>query len=241
MITTTSGAQLACVGRYVVKVGTGEAGDRIGTQARWLERHPFIAFPAVYVSWGAGYIMERLDPVPWRSMTIPDDWERFTRSVVDRLRDHVWCRPAETAFDLDTHLAFMRRRCENLPGSWPRVQSWAAELDWDVTETLTHGDPTFDNVCLRQSQPVLIDPNPNPAVPSTPVADLANLAQSLHGYEHVKGHPQPLCGLDVLTDGLDADDVEMLRYLTAAKFIRLLNYETTHRPAFASMAWELLA
>ncbi len=233
---STSGADINLRADIVIKSGHGPVATRIRTQAEWLRRHPSPAVPPVLTSSASHYSMPRYREIDWKRLQTPDAWEFVVDAMVSTL-EQIWADPAESTFDLDAHLRFMARRCKNLPGSFPAVKAWAESLSWDEADCLTHGDPTFDNTLTG---PIFIDPNPaRPEVPSTRTADLANIAQSLLGYEHLKyGAPKPLIDPDYLDR--HTEHPETLRYLTAAKVIRLLEYETTHRPTFQKVAADLL-
>lgn len=243
MLQGASGASLSLLdgSDLVIKVGEGAIGERIGVQAEWLERHASPALPKVIHRWDHGMVMERLDPVQWAVV----DHAQLVADIFVALRLHVWSHDTESQFDLAMHEQFVWERCANLKysaGSWPAMQAWMKEVPWEVLEDttcLTHGDPTFDNVCYRNHrQVVLVDPNPAwPGIPSCRIADLAHVAQSLHGYEHLKyGRPMPKCGPKILCEFVNDDEYELLKYLTTVKFIRLLAYETEMRQVFADVA-----
>jgi hypothetical protein len=221
-----------------VKYGPGAVGARVGQQGTWISRHQDIpSLPRIAVTWPRGYVMEPLEPVDWDRV----DWEAHLTQCVDLL-GAFWAKPAEHTVDLDAHLRFVRARAEGLPGVWPALEAWCHDLDWPDA-VLIHGDPTFVNQVRRQTDLVFLDPNPgSPVTPSVRAQDLAHLAQSLHGYEHIKfGAPPPKVTVDTLRDlsGVSDAEWEVVRYLTAVKFVRLLAYEPSGSP-FAQLATDLV-
>jgi hypothetical protein len=222
----------------VAKFGEGPVGERVGAQGAWLEAHQDIpCLPRIAARWAHGYVMEPLEPIDWPTVDI----EAHIATVVDLL-DQIWAQPAETLVDLDAHLRFVQDRCRLLPEAWPNLQAWALDLEWP-DPVLIHGDPTFVNQVRRQTDIVFLDPNPGSlTIPSVRAHDLAHLAQSLLGYEAIKfGWPHPpVVSLDVLHKLSGADDAEwdVVRYLTAVKFVRLLTYD--RRPEFVDIALGLM-
>lgn len=241
----TSGAGVGFFDKYVVKVGEpGPVGDRVAEQAAWLQRHESPALPKVFMAWHDGYIMERLRPIEWRHI---DTWTWLVEDVFAALRKHVWSLPAEVEVDWDRHRRFIQERCElAAPEAAKPLSRWLDDVETlELRSCLIHGDPTFDNTCRRLGRRlVFIDPNPaRPEVPSLEVCDAANVMQSLHGYEHLKyGRPMPNVSMDVVRTitGYDPDEWFALQYFTAAKFARLLAYETDLRPVFRDVLLNLL-
>jgi hypothetical protein len=234
----TGGASGAHLRHGVVKYGPGAVGARVGQQGTWLRAHQDIpSLPRVAVTWPRGYVMEPLEPVDWHRI----DWHAHLAQCV-ALLGAFWAKPAEHPVDLDAHLRFVHARAEGLPGVWPDLEAWALSLDWP-DPVLIHGDPTFCNQVRRQTDLVVLDPNPGSAVtPSVRAQDLAHLAQSLHGYETIKlGAPQPQVTVADLRGiaGCDEGEWSLVRYLTAVKFVRLLAYEPAGSP-FASLARRLV-
>lgn len=234
------------LGDVVVKVGPpGPVGSRVDAQSRWLCDYARPCLPRVLARWPGGYVMEALKPVDWSAV----DWEVIVDRVVASL-ERLWTVHRGYHFRVYEHLEAMKPRCELLPGSYEPMVRWALSLDWRPVHdfcgpglgAVTHGDPTLDNVMHRGATLVLTDPNPSAVPwPAHPVGDLAHLAQSLHGYEHLKrGAPVPTCGPDILDRYVGEEERPLLRYLTAAKFVRLLHYEQALRPVFAEVAWRLI-
>jgi hypothetical protein len=235
----TGGASGATLRLGVAKFGSGAIGARVATQGLWLKAHQDIpCLPRVAVSWPAGYVMEPLEPIDWSTV----DYEAHIVEAVDLLEQQVWSRPAECPLDLDAHLRFVRARCEVLPGVWPALEAWAHDIEWPPP-VLIHGDPTFVNQVRRQTDLVFLDPNPaTPVCPSVRAQDLAHLAQSLHGYEAITfGYPRPTLPVEALQKLSGADDAEwdVVRYLTAVKFVRILTYDS--RPELRDIAAGLVA
>ena len=233
----TGGASGATLRLGVAKFGPGAIGARVAAQGVWLKAHQDIpCLPRVAVSWPAGYVMEPLEPIDWSTV----DYEAHIVEAVDVL-GQVWSRPG-CPLDIDAHLAFVRSRCGSVPDLWPALEAWAHDLEWPAP-TLIHGDPTFVNQVRRQTDLVFLDPNPgSPVNPSVRAQDLAHLAQSLHGYETIKfGWPRPSLPVEALRKHTDGDaEWDVVRYLTAVKFVRLLAYEPRQSP-FAELAARLVA
>ena len=235
----TGGASGATLRLGVAKFGSGAIGARAAAQGVWLKVHRDIpCLPHVAVSWPAGYVMEPLEPIDWSTV----DYEAHVVEAVDLLEQHVWSRPAECPLDLDAHLAFVQRRCGAAPDLWPALHDWACDLEWPPP-VLIHGDPTFVNQVRRQTDLVFLDPNPaSPACPSVRAQDLAHLAQSLHGYEAITfGWDRPTLPVEALQKLSGASDAEwdVVRYLTAVKFVRILTYDP--RPELRDIAERLVA
>lgn len=237
-----SGATIEFVGDVVVKTGPGAVGRRCGTQGAWIVDHPDIqALPRVHAVWSHGYVMETLAPIHWNGVTYADQVEQ----TVAVLQEQFWSQPAEVDIDPDAHLRFVQARCEQAaPDLWEPLNEWAQHLVWPTGGCLIHGDPTFANQCRAGQSLVLIDPNPATRdTPSLRAMDLANIAQSLHGYEAVKfRRRRPAIGPGFLRDllKLDDDEWDLVRFLTATKFVRLLAYETDLRTTFHELAAELV-
>lgn len=232
----------------VLKVGEGAVGERVGREAVWLTQHHDVAcLPGVYAHWDHGYVMEPLEPIQWESPRF--DWRRHVELCLTNLRDQVWVhRTDRVVAPFDFH-EFIWSRCKaSYPTVWRYVKPHIGELldVWhELPNVLTHGDPTFDNQCLRPStgEIVFIDPNPNEHVPPFRASDVACVLQSLHGYEHLKyGAPRPRVTPDYVRDVLDLDDLEWYaaRVLCLCKFVRLLSYETHLRPVFREVIDRLL-
>lgn len=244
---STSGALVERIGETVLKVGEGTVGERVGREARWLVEHANVpCLPRVYAHWDHGYVMEPLVRAPWIS---PDfDWECHVETCLQVLNDQVWSHTTDREVPFSDFYEFIERRCAvGYPEVWSAVSQILLELSdvWYVLpRVLTHGDPTFDNQCLRPStgEVVFIDPNPNEHVPSFRASDIACVLQSLHGYEHLKyGAPRPRVTPDYVRDFGIADlEWYASRALCLAKFVRLLSYETHLRPVFREVIDRLL-
>lgn len=142
-----------------------------------------------------GYLMERLyeyEPI-WG--TLP---AMYIEDAVELLEDHVWSRNAYQRIDWDAHREYIFGRAvkhltpddlRRLELAWQHLRVGSRHLH----ASLTHGDPTFDNMMLRRkhfsSHAVIIDPLPpyqNGEMPQVSAVDVGKIMQSLIGYEEVK-------------------------------------------------------
>jgi len=172
----SSGAVISEV-PFIIKEGDA----RVALQGRWLQAHPWGMLPRVYAVDETSYVMERLVDPPYAML----NHRAFLSRVFMVLQELRW-RPAAVRLNHDAHLLKLRdlpivRNAHELD----RFAILGERIDWDTLNVgLTHGDPTLDNVMLRGSDIVLIDPIPaTPAVPDLWSVDTGKLLQSLLGYE----------------------------------------------------------
>lgn len=224
------GGSGATLERAVVKFGEGEIGARVGRQGEWLAAHQHIrSLPRVFCVWSHGYAMEAV-----KGFQSPEG----TWQIINTLETEFWNHPAEVDIDIDRHLRFVRSRCDaHYPEAWKDLEEWCGKIDWPGP-VLIHGDPTFSNLARRSNgELVICDPNPaSERVPSVAAEDLANLCQSLLGYEQIKYGWKQAFARPLLDD-------EAVRYLTAVKFIRICAYEPDRAKAdrFREIAARLIA
>lgn len=181
----TSGAHIFKVGSRVVKIGSGEVGKRVCTQAHYCQRFDPAAFPHITKIFSRGCVMERLDEYMGGT--------RYIHDVTRLLRDFVWCHPSNDAVDWYAHLEYVITRAEaHVPGYVPRIADLFYDMKLearDLRHCRTHGDPTYDNMMQRGHAPVLIDPLPpyvNGEMPALAAVDVGKIMQSLLGYEAIK-------------------------------------------------------
>lgn len=158
--------------------------ERIGEQGRWLIEHRSELFPRVFEVTPTWYTMERLQHPPMSLM----NRALLFHEIVDLLHEHVWSKPGKvhaTAPHYERSSALTR---EFLPmhsvASYKFMELRRRACLPNLPLVLSHGDPTFDNVMLRDGKVVLIDPNPAVAsVGDYAEVDLAWTCLSLMGYE----------------------------------------------------------
>jgi hypothetical protein len=173
----SSGAEIIDV-PCVVKSGDA----RVVTQGHWLQRHPYDVLPRVYAVEETFYLMERLVDPPYALL----DHRVLLGQTYDALRE-LWWRSVAVTFSRDAHHAKLRTLYTDVTKTalLADLDRLGQRIDWSrLHGGLTHGDPTLDNVMLRESQVVLIDPIPaTPAVPDLWSVDTGKLLQSILGYE----------------------------------------------------------
>jgi hypothetical protein len=173
----SSGAEIAEV-PAVLKAGD----ERVALQGRWLQNHPWPMLPQVYDVSTTSYLMERLTDPPYAMV----NHRAFLSRVYDALQT-LWWRPPAVQFSPDAH----HEKLNSLPLGVQQIhvlndlRVLSDRINWrGLGVGLSHGDPTLDNVMLRGSQVVLIDPIPaTPAVPDLWAVDTGKLLQSVLGYE----------------------------------------------------------
>lgn len=158
-----------------------QGGRRVVEQGRWLQYHPYVMLPHVYEVDDIGYRMEWLADPPYEMLD--------HRVLLDRTYDalhELWLRPPAKKFARDVHQSkidgLVTVKNETVIRQLSQLRD---RIKWNLLKAgLTHGDPTLDNVMLRDSQVVLIDPIPaTPAVPDLWCVDTGKLLQSILGYE----------------------------------------------------------
>lgn len=215
---------------FVMKLGD----DRVVQQGDWLTKHESPAVPRVTGLVTGGYFMEKLHELP-RDL----EWGRalFVR-MVDQLQGFIWANPAEVMFDEVTHLQKVIALADRFLTTDQRFKMFRLYemVNWDkLTACLTHGDPTVDNVLIREigdvhdRDIVLADPIPaTPAIPDLRVVDLAKLLQSAHGFERIKyREPGLVIDLDEIFDlCADRNERRALRYMDVVNMLRVLPYQS---------------
>lgn len=173
------GSSGAVIAEVPAVVKTGDL--RVTLQGRWLQRHPYPMLPQVYDVTESSYTMERLGDPPYEMLD-----HRVLLSRTYEALHELWRRPPVVRFDLNAHQDKISdlvtvKHVVQLDG----LRRLGQYITWPNLEVgLTHGDPTLDNVMLRGSQVVLIDPIPaTPAVPDLRSVDTGKLLQSVLGYE----------------------------------------------------------
>lgn len=158
-----------------------QGGRRVVEQGRWLQHHPYVMLPHVYEVDDVGYRMEWLTDPPYEML----DHSVLLDRTYDALHE-LWLRPPAKKFVRDAH----QSKIDGLvtvknTAVIRQLNQLRDRTKWNLLESgLTHGDPTLDNVMLRDSQIVLIDPIPaTHAVPDLRSVDTGKLLQSILGYE----------------------------------------------------------
>lgn len=247
-ISGTSGAVVTFVDDKVVKTSHDlQVKKRILNQADWLLKHQIPAFPKIYQIEEDGFSMEKLERIDWYRIDANNEWMIVLEKIVQQMST-VWTQPPDYVTDLYQFMDFLRPRlltyAPNLKSSMDR---WFEDLMSisSYTECLIHGDNTLDNTCIRSStgEVVFIDPNPRAQVPSYMATDIAMICQSTLGYEHFKyRHPLPKWTMEDVKELTSISDNDWFAtlFFTAAKFIRILNYETKLQPTFLQVATDLI-
>jgi len=225
----SSGARITCVGDHAFKWGDdSQVIERLHSQARWLQLHEMGVVPHVREVRPKGYVMDRLREVD-RSMPYFDEtWMQMINCL--RL---VWSGEPIAKPDWTAHGEKVGRLCKTYLGTGAAVILVALrlEVDWDaVPHCLTHGDPTFDNVMLNDSNHlVLIDPLPGtPAVPDVRAVDIGKILQSVVGWERARyGEPGLTADPDDVLNSVCHDDENERRaawYWCAVHLLRAMPY-----------------
>jgi len=166
--------------------------ERTKEQGEWIIQHGGEMFPKVLKILSDGYVMEKL--------TYIDYWEVGNEFNVSTLKSHVWTQPAvvpPTSKTKELLEAKMQHTIDKyLGGSVSDVVKLeiminarlAAEGVYSFEPCLTHGDPTSENVMVRDGfGKVFIDPiRATEVVPDSPVVDVGKVLQSAYGWEDAK-------------------------------------------------------
>lgn len=250
-VRTTSGAHVFVHGDHAVKwaeVGSPTA-ERIGIQAAWLLRRDDPFLPRVTRVFPGGYQMERLIAMPH----FVDDYA-MTRVIFHSLRK-LWAHndaDITVPFSVHEHRRYVRERAVHAGSKLADpIMSWSHAAEHIIKELApvrVHGDPTWDNCMLRHDgELVLTDPiPPGVCLPSIRALDIAKVCQSVMGYEEVAfGRRQSdmrVTGseLELMLQDVDAGEWQVILYLTAVHFLRLLPYTPQHRDAWVKRITDLL-
>lgn len=184
----SSGAKIIYFSDGVTKIGNGNG--RTGEQGAWLAVHASPSVPRVFSvdEPGDTYEMERLTSAPPWAL----DHAVVLQELIAALAADVWCRPPVVRPSWDSTV----RRVAGLittydeRGLTSKLVRAARSVRWDsLPLTLTHGDPTFDNVMFRPSTDELVIIDPVPACDSVPdvrAADLGKIMLSVMGWESIR-------------------------------------------------------
>lgn len=182
----SSGAEIILLDDRVVKQASDKSdGVRLIDQASWLQKHESPLLPRVFQVYARSYVMERLAVPPLRLL---NRYETI-REIVTRLEWHVWCHSALAPLNHDMLRAKLTDLIEtyDFQHIWGQIFRMTTHIRWNELRTcLTHGDPTLDNLMIREStgEVVLIDPIPATLViPDLWSVDLGKIIQSLLGWE----------------------------------------------------------
>lgn len=240
LLAGASGATVHVFPLVAVKHGQGAVGDRVRLQADHMRRLGPNVTGKVYVSGRNWYVMEKLWHPPRETA------RRTVAEIVHALRP-VWKRPpvplpggrlpVRTAARVHRHM-FMDRVADEAPAYVSRFY-WLWDLvPWDdLTDCLTHGDPTFENVMTdRFGDTRVIDPlppYPDLSVPQLLAVDVGKILQSLYGYEEMR-HPLGVApfygsaggGRQCLHEMVPYPDFLAAHYFLAVHWVRLLKYQS---------------
>jgi hypothetical protein len=242
-IVGTSGALLYVTDHVTVKVAPQRARvavrERINAQAAWMiERHCEV-LPKIHAKWNGGYAMETLKPLTIGPSYDPKWHIELTRKKLQR---HVWGLPSVVSGRvlLGHHATYVA----NLLADWaphlaPKMMGWMKGVSkLDLSQVVAHGDPTVDNLMLRQNgDHVITDPIPaSPRMPALLAVDVGKLLQSGYGYEVIRaGHETDYSyaeSFDAATFDLHPYDVTASKYFLAVHLLRLIPYQKLHRDKF---------
>lgn len=182
----SSGAIITPSDEYVTKRHLGST--RIADQGRWLQTNSSPAVPRVSRVYDESYVMERLAVPPLRLL----DHQLVLRTMVNQLITHVWYRSAVAPLNQDMLQAKLETLIQTYQFGhiWPWVYRVHSAVNWKkIPACLTHGDPTFDNVMIRERTGELVLADPIPAtliVPDQRCVDVGKILQSVVGWEEVR-------------------------------------------------------
>lgn len=161
----------------------GKIGEGARDQGRYMMKLGDEVCPAVWEVFEGGYIMEKLDELPAKKDT--QFAKNLMTDIFGQLQTYVWTTPQWSAPNWRGPLrAFMLLNGRGL-GNW---LDEVYPKNSDIGFYRIHGDPTFCNVMFERdtSSIKLIDPiQPIGKIPSVVSVDLAKIAQSVIGWEHV--------------------------------------------------------
>jgi hypothetical protein len=186
----SSGAVITWVGDDVTKRVTPNADPtRLVDQGHWLQQHASSAVPHVLRVYDSSYVMERLVVPP----TYLLDHDLVMRVMINQLTAHVWSQSAVAPLNHGMLQGKLERLLDNYEG-FAGFHTWItrthASIVWkNVHRCLSHGDPTFDNVMIREETGELVLADPIPAtliVPDMRCVDVGKILQSVLGWERVR-------------------------------------------------------
>jgi len=185
---STSGATVVQLGEYVVKLGDGEVGARVGEQAKWLHEYRGHGIVPVTILSDTAYVMPALmewpTPIDTREL-----WKRLTAILEEWVWPHEPVHAGTGKYPFSDKLAQCMNRnapMEDVTRLITLASTMQQTVEWgELPRCLTHGDPTFANTMHSEEGLVLIDPLPSTwDVPDIRAKDLGKLLQSCMGYEH---------------------------------------------------------
>ena len=182
----SSGADIIIADGHVTKMNGDNV--RLIDQANWLRRHESPATPRVIEIYAQSYVMERLfvPPATLLNHTATLD------AMLTQLDAYVWYHSPVVPVNHEMLRVKIDRLLTefNMQGLWPFIINTHTHVRWaDVRRCLTHGDPTFDNVMIREStgEIVLVDPIPATLVnPDMWSVDIGKILQSCLGWESAR-------------------------------------------------------
>lgn len=161
---------------------------RVVEQGQWLLDNSSPAVPRVYTVYATAYKMERLVDPPVTLL----NHAAVLDAMVERLATHVWSQPAVAPINHD----MLFNKVEHLVNTygyeyiWQRLYIMRSRVNWHrLTKCLTHGDPTFDNVMIREFTGELVLADPIPAtliIPDLLGVDVGKILQSALGWEEAR-------------------------------------------------------
>lgn len=229
-----SGAVIHVVNDAAIKVNWG-APARVVEQGEWLKDNAAPNLPTVHAILPSGYIMERLAPIATARVQLTH--------VLEALRTCVWNNaPVNLVNTPETLLKVSRILDKHAPELLEAAVEQLAYIRSTV-DCLTHGDPTAENVMLRNEwEYVLIDPLPSTeAIPDDMAVDVGKLLQSAHGWESMKGEECASFTIGNVKDQVDDNVFQVAQLWCIVHFIRTLPYtEGTVKRRVVNKLHELL-
>jgi hypothetical protein len=224
----TSGARIVIHDTFVIKQGD----RRVGSQGRWLLENDSLHFPAVYDVWDEKYTMERLVPLDVELI----DVSAAARKIVALLDRSVWTRRPRVQLNPDDLYA---RVMESIKLYAPEYKTIGTQVCNEIIRNAcrlrakrVHGDPTIDNLMLRQKTGELVIIDPLPATPYAPdllAVDLGKILQSASGWEAIRygfdGRCETLSEVDYLIKDLYGPlEADAAMQFTFVHVVRALPY-----------------
>lgn len=214
--TGLSGAVVVVTDREAIKVAR-ENPARVVEQGVWLAQQTAPQLPQVYTMLRSGYAMERLDPIPTAKVKLPQ--------LVDALATALWQRVGVVPVDTPQTMLYAGRILREHAPALEAVALERLAFIRPINACLTHGDPTAENVMLRNGTYVVIDPIPaTTRVPDDLAVDVGKILQSAHGWEGMKGEERASFTPSDVEELFSPSAFEVATLWCIVHFIRTLPY-----------------
>lgn len=228
-----SGARVIVFENIAMKTNK-RAPKRVIEQGEWLREYEASNLPEVHAVISTGYIMEALTPIPTDRVNLA--------LLVNALDTGVWKFPARNFVDTPETLLKVSGILEQYAPSLIREAIMLLSYIRPTQECLTHGDPTAENVMLRDGEYVVIDPIPSTlAIPDDIAVDVGKLLQSAHGWEAMKGETRVMWTPHEVEDFFIGTIFDVAQLWCIVHFVRTLPYVSKEvRPRVVDKLAELL-